>query len=180
MTGSSLKDLLKPYWLSISLVALSVFFVISSLRFFEKMPVASWGDTNTYHAMSRYALTDPNLWAGRYPMTTALFHKICSAQPDCIANLQIWLGSAAWIIGGLVIILLIENRILKLMAFAVILGLALTPNIIGMNKILLSETYGNSLFLLTLAAWILAGRFLSKRPELAPWQQIGVILSFFP
>ena len=152
------REVIRPYWLTGAIILLAVFFVISSLRFYQHVPIASWGDTVTYHSMSRASLTDPALWTGRYPMTTGLFHKICSAQPGFIADLQVGLAMFSWIMLGLAVVIIVQIRMLKLVAFAIIMGLGLTTSIISMNKILLSENYSNSLFVLMTSIMILLAK----------------------
>jgi hypothetical protein len=142
------------------------------------MPVAAWGDTTTYQNMSRLSLFDANFWAGRYPLTTPLLHKICSTQPDCIARFQVGLSIGAWLALGVAVILLIENRLMRIVSFAALMGLSLSSNFIGMNKVLLSESLSNSLFVLMTASWLLAGRYLSNNRALH--QQVIVVFLLMP
>jgi len=118
-------------------------------------------DTPTYEHVARLAVWDWRFYAGERGFTIPLFFKIFHTT-ESRAVAQLVFSTIAWLVLAAVIARCIEARWLRPVAFALVLAVSLTTEVVLWDALLLSESITFALMALLLAAWILLVR--SPRP----------------
>lgn len=128
-------------------------------------------DTPTYEHVARLALWDWRFYAGERGFTIPLFFKIFQTT-ESRAVAQLVFSMIAWLVLAAVVARCIEATWLRPVAFAIILAVSLTTEVVLWDALLLSESVTFALMALLVAAWILLLR--SPGPL---WAVVVLVLS---
>jgi len=117
----------------------------------------SFGDTDDYFHNASLPVFSREFWTDARPPVTALFWKLVNAAPEKIFDLQLYFSILAWGILAVTIVCAIKSRLLKPIAFIVVLVFTLSRDIFMWDPFLGSESIGLSLTALFLASsfWLL-------------------------
>lgn len=121
--------------------------------------------------MAHLALWNWRFYAGQRGFTIPLFFKIFQSGESRIVA-QLVFSTIAWIVFAAVVARCVETDWLRPVAFAIILALSLTTEVILWDTLLLSESVTFALCALLIACWILLVR--SPRPL---WVAAVLVLS---
>lgn len=125
-------------------------------------------DTASYEQVARLAVWNWRFYAGERGFTIPLFFKIFQTS-ESRAVAQLVFSIIAWLVLAAVVARCIDARWLRPVAFAVVLAVSLTTEVVLWDALLLSESVTFSLMALLIAAWILLVRSPRKL-----W--VGVVL----
>jgi hypothetical protein len=126
-----------------------------NLRILE--PRVSFGDTPDYFFIASQSLFSSSFWIASKPPVTPLFFKLLESNPDRIMAVQLWLSILAWGFLAFMVAFVVRSRLLKPLAFLMILGFSLDQNIIMWDSLILSDSLALSLLALFLSfsLWLL-------------------------
>jgi len=130
-------------------------------------------DTPTYERVAHFALWDWRFYAGGRGFTIPLFYKIFQSSESRIVA-QLVFSTLAWIVLAAVVARTVEVGWFRPVAFALMLALSLTTEVILWDTLLLSESVTFALCALLIAAWIL---FVRAPGPL--WAAAVLVLSLF-
>lgn len=126
-------------------------------------------DTPSYESVAHHALWDWQFWAGARGFTVPLLFKVFESS-EARAVAQLVLSIAAWLVLAAVVARLVNSSALKPIAFALVLGVSLTTEVILWDTLLVSESLTLALSALLLAAWLM----LLRSPR---WCWVVVVLA---
>src|SRR5688572_7920318 len=109
-----------------------------NLRILE--PRVSFGDTQDYFSIASQSLFSSSFWIAYKPPVTPLFFKLLENNPDRIMAVQLWLSILAWGFLAFMVAFVVRSRLLKPLAFLMILGFSLDQNIIMWDPLILSDS----------------------------------------
>lgn len=117
----------------------------------------SFGDTSDYFHNASQPVFSREFWIDARPPVTALFWKLVDSNPEKIFTLQLYFSILSWGILAITVVSAVKSRLLKPLAFIVVLAFTLTRDIYMWDPFLGSESIGLSLTALFLASsiWLL-------------------------
>jgi hypothetical protein len=125
---------------------------------FSKTPPPT-PDTLVYEATSRLPLLSGSFWTGWEPWGMPLFYRVLPGRTAGSAPLAQWaISVAAWLVLAAVVATFVRSRILRAIAFAVVLGFSLAWVIGQWDGILLTESLSLSEAALLVAALLVCVR----------------------
>lgn len=179
-----MQNALHRHGVSLLILLIIVLYVAVNIKSFSGKPLIRWGDTDVYDEISQAGFTDRAMWVGQKPPTLPLVYRFFRNDDQQIANFQLAVSMISWIFFGLTLTLILENRLLKVLALLAALGLSLSVSLFLWHTIMLSESLSNSLMVLAVGSSLLSIWYLKKRPDLNWRYQIllasGLLLVFFP
>lgn len=126
-------------------------------------------DEAGYVETAEASLYSSSFWGGPRPPTLPALIKIVQFDPNLLGNVQLLISIVSWTILALVITLFVRNRLIRLIAFATILGYSLTNQISIWNHLYMSDSLSLSLSALLVAA----GLLYIHRPT---WPKYGLLI----
>jgi hypothetical protein len=111
-------------------------------------------DTPSYEQVARLAVWNWRFFAGQRGFTIPLFFKIFQTSESRVVA-QLIFSIVAWLVLAAVVTRCIDARWLRPVAFAVVLAISLTSEVVLWDALLLSESVTFALMALLIAAWIL-------------------------
>lgn len=160
----------------IFLILLIVFGAVS-WNYFRTASIVWWGDSYDYVTQSTLPLTSRAFLAGSRPPLVPLVYKLFSQDAEAVIVFQMVLYRLAWLLFTAVVVRLLNRFSVKVLAVILLLGIALSTDVLIWQKLVLSESLSNTLLILVITAWLFALHFLQQHHTLK-WQLVtaGVLL----
>jgi hypothetical protein len=136
-------------------VAAVAYVVVRLLEAARAEPVA-YNDTLAYLAVANSSLLAPEFWTGIRPVTVPLLYKLLDGDPHRIVLAQHVIAAAGWLTLALALASRIRSRVVQSAGIIAVLAMSLSPDVLGWDSLLLSESLALSLSALLLAAFLLA------------------------
>jgi hypothetical protein len=114
-------------------------------------------DTPSYESVAHHALWDWRFWAGPRGFTVPLFFKVFQSS-EARAVAQLVFSVAAWLVLAAVVARCLRTPWVRPVAFALVLGVSLTTEVILWDTLLVSESITLAVTALLLAAGIMLVR----------------------
>lgn len=125
-------------------------------------------DTPTYEQVSAVSLLSTDFWAGARPFTVPLLWKLFGDDHlRIVAHLT--LSIVAWLALAAAVATAIQLRLVRRLAFSLVLLFSATTEIILWDPLLLSESVSLSLAAVLVAAWV----WLVRAPS---WSRVAAVL----
>ncbi len=170
----SVEFLKSKRFLGLLLCGITLLYVGISYRLFEEMPIIRWGDTDVYDQISYSGYTSNGMLVGQKPPTLPIVYRFFERDDRQIANFQWAASTLAWVFLGATLVLILKNRWIKVLAYALILSISLSYTVFMWHSLMLSESLSNSLMVIGIGGVFLALWYLKHSPKVTPFQQIGV------
>ncbi|MHC1740432.1 MAG: hypothetical protein AB9897_04905 [Anaerolineaceae bacterium] len=165
-------------------------FVYAKLTIFHLDYHRTWTDTLSYVSQAVQPITSANFWFGVRPFTLPLVYKIFGLNLvnyvqyqnfSIIVHFQFLVGLIAWLVLAFAISTKFKNAVSKIVSVILIFLLCLGLQNSLWDKLMLSESLSNSLFILLLSLWILTEKII---PSKKTWIRTGflvfsIIISIF-
>jgi len=144
----------------------------------------AFNDTPGYIETGSYSLLDRNFWIGDRPFTLPLFYKLVGyhqsnmtdqGEMERVGEIQLILSIISWTLLAFSASITMSKWLLRFLVFGIILMLGASINITYWDRLMLSDSLSNSLFLLFLTLFILSAEIWSKRTRLSVWMQVLVV-----
>ncbi len=151
------ERLSKTGWLNLALYAtfLSIYFLLRIANIVSIEEIMTFPDSETYtDMMASRSLLDSAFWYGFRPFTVPLVYKLLGSDPQAIGVFQSGLSMLCWSLLALSVSRGIRLQWLRPIAFATILVLSLSTDIILWDWVILSESISLSLLALFIAGWL--------------------------
>jgi hypothetical protein len=140
---------------------LGALYVLFRIGSFTNMPDRVT-DTPSYESVAHHALWDWRFWTGARGFTVPLFFKVFESS-EARAVAQLVFSIAAWLVLAAVVARCLRTPRARPVAFALLLGVSLTTEVILWDTLLVSESLTFALTALLLAAWIMLVRSPRRR-----------------
>ena len=121
----------------------------------------TYSDSTDYHAAASLPLFSVEFWAGLRPSTIPLFWKLLGNNESLTTTVQFLVSVVCWLVLAWAVAGLSNVRVVRWLAYVLVLGLSLTGPVAQWDRTLLSESPSFSLMALLIA---LAIRLI-KRPR---------------
>lgn len=149
--------------------SLTLLFLATKLWLFRGRGPAYTGDKGVFSRIGELPFFDVRFWTAGRPFTTPLFHKLSGGNNYVLIWLQGAVGAVAWVCLAHALSRLVPGKWAPRVAFALVLGLALTSGVHGWDFIVRSESLSNSFLALTLAALLNAVRHGAQGERRPAW-----------
>ncbi|MBZ0305095.1 MAG: hypothetical protein K8I82_03415, partial [Anaerolineae bacterium] len=140
-----------------------------SWNYFRAASIVWWGDSYDYVTQSTLPLTSRAFLAGSRPPLVPLVYKLFSQDAEAVVVFQLALYLLAWLLFAGVVVRLLNRFSVQVLALVLLLGIALSTDVLIWQKLVLSESLSNTLLILVIAAWLFALHFLQQHHTLN-WQ----------
>jgi len=171
-----------------SYLLMAVVFLYAKVTIFNIDREKAYNDTPSYAAVAEEPLTASAFWVSRRPITLPLIYKILginegnykkSAENSRVGKFQAGLSILSWLVLGLSLASTLKTRWLKPLAFGLIAFFSLSLEISQWDRILLSESVSNSLFVLLVALGLLEVMLWtgeSRASQIQQWVACGSLI----
>jgi hypothetical protein len=135
-------------------------------------------DTRLYISTAETPLTDPAFWRSERSFTLPLFYKLINVNTQNyekrlalarVGNAQSTLAMLSWAALGLSLAAVVRTRWLRPLAFGLAVFFGLSLDLVLWDRIMLSESVSNSLFVLWIAGWTCAAWVWQHYENVRPW-----------
>jgi hypothetical protein len=144
-------------------------------------------DTPSYLRTASYSLFDSSFWAGERPFTIPLFYKIVGytiqnytdqGKMEQVGRIQLIFSLATWTLLGISVTLLMKKWIFRYLSFAVLIMVGASLNITMLDRLMLSDSFSISFFVLFLSFVIFGATLWRLKSTLTVWLRILFVICF--